>query len=58
MSVVAYSLSPNICNQTVNQFHEKIPGCEIQDKSTSISIEVKFEEMSESDDGDESDKHI
>ena len=36
----------------------KIPGCEIQDKSTSISIEVKFVEMSESDDGDESDKHI
>ena len=30
----------------------------IQDKSTSISIVVKFEEMSESDDGDESDKHI
>ena len=36
----------------------KIPGCEIQDKSRSISIGVKFEEMSESDDdGDESDKH-
>ena len=32
----------------------------IQDSSTSISIVVKFEEMSESDDddGDESDKHI
>ena len=42
-----------------NLFSIKIPGCEIQDKSTSISIGVKFEEMSESDDdGDESDKHI
>ena len=32
----------------------------IQDSSTSISIVVKFEEMSESDDddGDESDKYI
>ena len=33
-----------------------IRGCEIQEKSTSISIVVKFEEMSE--DGDESDKHL
>ena len=32
-------------------------GCEIQDISTSISIVVKFEEMSE-DDEDESDKHL
>ena len=30
----------------------------IQDSSTSISIVVKFEEMSELDDGDESDKRI
>ena len=36
----------------------KINGCEIQDVSTSISIVVKFEEMSEEDDGDESDKHL
>ena len=35
----------------------KIHGCEIQDKSTSILIGVKFEEMSEPDE-DESDKHI
>ena len=33
-----------------------IRGCEIQEKSTSISIVFKFEEMSEPD--DESDKHI
>ena len=36
----------------------QIHGCEIQDVSTSISIVVKFEEMSEEDDGDESDKHL
>ena len=38
---------------------DKIHGCEIQDISTSISILVKFEEMSEDDDGDdESYKHL
>ena len=30
----------------------------IQDISTSISIMVKFEEMTEDDDDDESDKHL
>ena len=35
----------------------KIPGCKIQDISTSISITVKFEEMTD-DDEDESDKHL
>ena len=35
----------------------KILGCKIQDVSTSILIELQFEEMSE-DDEDESDKHL
>ena len=30
----------------------------IQDISTSISITIKFEEMSDEDDDDESDKHL
>ena len=38
---------------------EKFLDSGIQDVSTSISIVVKFEEMSEDDDGDdESDKHL
>ena len=36
----------------------KIHGCEIQDKSTSISIEPWFEQQSDEEDGDESDKHM
>ena len=35
----------------------KILGCKIQDISTSILILDKFEEMSEEDGDDESDKH-
>ena len=36
----------------------KIPGYEIQDKSTSIWIKSEIEEISSQDDGDESDKHL
>ena len=36
----------------------KILGCKIQDISTSISIKDKFEEMTDDDDEDESDKHL
>ena len=42
------------------EFVKKIHGCEIQDISTSISITVKFEEMTDDDEDDdnESDKHL
>ena len=40
----------------VTQVLHKIHGCEIQDISTSISIEFKFKQPSEED--DESDKHL
>ena len=38
------------------EINPKIPGCEIQDVSTSISIKSKVDEPSP--DADESDKHL
>ena len=39
-------------------FFRKFSDAGIQDVSTSISIRVKFEEMTHDDDEDESDKHL